>query len=70
MLSVASSYHYNGNSKNDKNCLQTNAHPSGAIPTNFHPLPSRQKLGCTAPGWGTNFWCKSPEVHGEGDGYG
>ena len=38
VLSVASSCHYNGNSKNGKNRLQTNARPSGAIPTNPHPL--------------------------------
>ena len=38
VLSVASSRHCNGISKNGKNCLQTNGHPSGATPTNPHPL--------------------------------
>ena len=40
MLSVASSCHYNGSSKNGKNRLQTNARPLGAIPTNPRP-PSK-----------------------------
>ena len=34
VLSVVSACHYNGNSKNSKNRLQTNVRPSGAIPTN------------------------------------
>ena len=39
MLSVANSCHYNENSKNDQNRLQTNARPSGATPTNSLPPP-------------------------------
>ena len=53
VLSVLNSRHYNENSKNGKNRLQTNARPSGATPTNAPP--PRQKLGCKSPGWGQIF---------------
>ena len=61
VLSVVNSCHYNENSKNGKNCLYTNALPSGATPTN---PPPGQKLGCESPRVGANFWCKSPGVRG------
>ena len=52
MLSVANSCHYDENSKNGKNRLQTNARPSEATPTT--PTPE-QKLGCKSPRVGANF---------------
>ena len=61
VLSVASSCHYNGNSKNGKNRFQTNARPSGAIPTNPRP---RAKARMQKPQGGGKFWCKSPGVRG------
>ena len=47
MFSVASSCHCNGNSKNGKNRLQTNARRSGAIPTN--PVPPRAPTNPVSP---------------------
>ena len=50
MLSVASSCDHNEIFKNGKNRLQTNARPSGAIPTNPHP---QAKARMQKPqGWG------------------
>ena len=57
MLSVASSYHYNRNSKNGKNRLWTNARPSGAIPTNPHP---RAKARMQKPQGGGKFLVQIP----------
>ena len=53
-MSVASSCHYNGNSKNGKNRLWTNTRPSGAIPTNPRP-PGKSHEDAKAPGWGQIF---------------
>ena len=50
MLPVASSRHYNGNSKNGKNRLLTNARPSGSIPTK--PRSLGKNLDAKAPAWG------------------
>ena len=61
MLSVSNSYDYNENSIKGKNCLQTNARPSGPTPTN--PRPG-QKLGCKGPGVRANFRYKPPWVRG------
>ena len=59
MLSVANHCDYNENSKNGKNCLQTNAHPSGPT-SKISPPPPGQKLGCKKPRVGANFRCKYP----------
>ena len=61
MLSVASSCHYNGNSKMAKIVQRQMPAPrklSQQIPA------SGQKLGCKSPRVGANFWCKSPGVRG------
>ena len=58
-MSVASSCHYIGNSKNGKNLLRQMPRPSGVIATNPRPW---QKLGFKSPRVGANFWCKSPGV--------
>ena len=52
MLSVASSCHYNENSKNGKNRLSTNGLPSGATPTNPRP---RAKAKMQKPKGGGKF---------------
>ena len=58
MLSVASSCHYNGNSKNGKNRLQTNTRPLGAIQTNPRP---RAKAGMEKPQGGGKVLVQIPE---------
>ena len=65
VLSVASSCHKNGNSKNGKNRLQTNARPSGAIPTNPHP---QAKARMQKPQGGGKVLVQVPGG-GRGDGY-
>ena len=66
MLSVASSCHYNGNSKNHKNRLWTNLRPSGAIPINPDP---RAKARVQKPQGGGKFLVQIP-FGARGDGYG
>ena len=68
VLSVASSCHYNGNSKNGKKSFIDKCPPLGSYP-NKSPS-SGQKLGCKSPRVGANFWCKSPGVRGGRDGCG
>ena len=58
MLSVESSCHYNGNFKNGKNRLWTNARPSGAIPTN--PRPPWAKARMQKPQGGGKFFVQIP----------
>ena len=54
VVSVANSCDSNENSKNGKNHLQTNAHPSEPTPKKS----PQQKLGCKRIRVGANFWCK------------
>ena len=78
MLSVANSCHYDENSKNGENRLQTNARPSGATltnprasgatPTNPRP-PSRAKARTQKPQGGGKFLAQIPGGARE-DGHG
>ena len=61
MLSVANSCHYNENSKNGKNRLQTNARPSGATTTNPHP---QAKAWMQKPQGGLKFLVQIPGCGG------
>ena len=65
MFSVSNSCDYNDNSKNDENCLQTNARPSGPTPTNPRPHQAKIRMH-KSPGVGADFWCKSPGVRAGG----
>ena len=62
VLSAVSSCHYNGNSKNGKNGSETNARPSGAIPTNPHP--TGKSSNAKASGWGQIFSANPGECAG------
>ena len=56
VLSVASSCHYNGNSKNGKNRYGQMPAPRELIPTN----PSRAKARMQKPQGGGKFWVQIP----------
>ena len=64
---VANSCHQNENSKNGKNCLQTNARSSGATPPNSSP---RAKARMQKPQSGGQIFGANPQRCARGDRYG